>query len=132
VNFQVLQHQLSQIKELAVIGRNAEMEGVICHVMGMVRRDDHTLQMLILQYDGAYREKLEAVEIADLTDPPVGLITNCIEQRGDRNLDEPTGKLGLQLKAANIQEPMAANTINIEAELFQYYQMGKADDSVIV
>lgn len=95
MNFQVLQHQLSQIKEMTVISRNAEIDGVICHVMGMVRRgrDDHTLQMLILQYDEAHREKLEEAEIAELTDPPVESITNRIEQRGDRNL-EPTLRFG--------------------------------------
>jgi hypothetical protein len=45
--------------------------------------------------------------------------------------DEPTGKLGLKLKAAVIQEPMAANTVTIEAELFQYNQIFKPDDIVI-
>ncbi|MHB8076670.1 hypothetical protein [Desulfosporosinus fructosivorans] len=30
--------------------------------------------------------------------------------------DEPIGKLDLKLKAAIIQEPMMANTVNIEAE----------------
>lgn len=89
MNFQVLQNPLSHIKEIAVISRNAEIDGVICHIMGMVRRDDHTLQMLILQYDEAYREKLENAEIAVLTASPGELITNRIEQRGDRNL-KPT------------------------------------------
>lgn len=91
MNFQVLQRQLSQIKEIAVIGRTAEIDGIICHVMGMVRRDDDTLQMLILQYDEEYRRKLAEAEIAELTDAPeelIGglgeLITNRIEQRGDR------------------------------------------------
>ena len=93
MNFEVLQHQLSQIKEISIISRNAEIDGVICHVMGMVRRDDHTLQMLILQYDEAYREKLEEAEIADLTDTHPGLITNRIEQRGDRRL-VPTLRFG--------------------------------------
>ncbi|SDH65284.1 hypothetical protein [Desulfosporosinus hippei] len=89
MNFQVLQNQLSQIKEMAVISRNAEIDGVICHIMGMARRDDGKLQMLILQYDEAYREKLENAEIAVLTASPGEPITNRIEQRGDRNL-KPT------------------------------------------
>lgn len=89
MNFQGLLNQLSQIKEIAVISRNAEIDGVICHIMGMVRRDDHTLQMLILQYDEEYREKLENAEIAVLTVSPGESITNRIEQRGDRNL-KPT------------------------------------------
>ncbi|MCO1600183.1 hypothetical protein [Desulfosporosinus nitroreducens] len=41
------------------------------------------------------------------------------------------GKLGLKLKAAIIQEPMRANTVNIEAELFHYSQIGKSDDIMI-
>ncbi|AFQ44276.1 hypothetical protein [Desulfosporosinus meridiei] len=89
MNFQVLQNQLSQIKELVVISRNAELDGLICHIMGMVRRDDGNLQMLILQYDEAYRERLEIAEIAVLTASPGEPITNRIDQRGDRNL-KPT------------------------------------------
>lgn len=99
MNFQALQRELSQIKEMAVSGRNAEIDGAICHVMGMVRRDDHTLQMLILQYDEAYREKLREAEIANLTDFPVKLITNRIEQRGDR-YQETTLRFGGVEKAS--------------------------------
>ncbi|EHQ89844.1 hypothetical protein [Desulfosporosinus youngiae] len=93
MNFQELQNRLSQIKEIAVISRNAEIDGVICHIIGMVCRDDHTLQMLILQYDEAYREKLENAEIAVLTASPGEALTNRIEQRGDRDL-EPTLRFG--------------------------------------
>ncbi|AET68616.1 hypothetical protein Desor_3097 [Desulfosporosinus orientis DSM 765] len=89
MNFQELQNRLSQIKEIAVISRNAEIDGVICHIMGMVLLDDRTLQMLILEYDEAYREKLENAEIAELTVSPGELMTNRIVQRGDRNL-KPT------------------------------------------
>lgn len=45
--------------------------------------------------------------------------------------DEPIGKLGLKLKGDIIQEPMPANTVSIEAELFHYIQIGKEDDIVI-
>ncbi len=86
MNFQILQQKLAKIKEIAVMSRNAEIDGVICHVMGMIRRDDHILQMLVMEYDEAYREKLEEAEIADLTDLPVEPITNRIEQRSDRKL----------------------------------------------
>lgn len=86
MNFQVLQHQLTKIKEITVMSRNAEIDGVICHVMGMVLRDDHSLQMLILQYDEAYREKLEEAEIRELTGSPVDPVTNRSEQLGHREL----------------------------------------------
>ena len=45
--------------------------------------------------------------------------------------DEPTGELGMKLKAAVIQEPVAANTASLEAELFQYHRIGKPEDIVI-
>ncbi|MDR3601662.1 MAG: hypothetical protein P4L49_14475 [Desulfosporosinus sp.] len=111
MNFQVLQHQLSQFKEIAVISRNAEVDGLILHVMGMVRRNDRTLQILILQYDEAYQERLAVAEITDLTDHPGELITNRIEQRGNRNLVPPPrfgnvekvclGKLELMTKGSS-------------------------------
>lgn len=86
MNFQILQQRLARIKEIAAMSRNVEIDGVICHVMGMIRRDDHILQMLVLEYDESYREKLEEGEIADLTDLPVEPTTNRIEQRSDRKL----------------------------------------------
>lgn len=45
--------------------------------------------------------------------------------------DKSIGKLGLKLKADIIQEPVPADTICIEAELFQYNRVGKAEDTVI-
>lgn len=86
MNLQGLQRQLSQISEIAVIGRTAEVDGIIYHAMGMVRGDDGTLQMLVLQYDEAYRRKLEEAEIAEFADTPEELITNRIEKRGDRSI----------------------------------------------
>jgi len=45
--------------------------------------------------------------------------------------DQPTGILGLQLKATVIQEPVPANTHTIEAELFQYIHMTTDDDILL-
>lgn len=45
--------------------------------------------------------------------------------------DQPTGILGLKLKAAVIQEPVPANTSTIEAELFQYIHTTTCDDILL-
>jgi hypothetical protein len=45
--------------------------------------------------------------------------------------EQPTGILGLRLKAAIIQEPVAANTNVIEAELFQYTHTITSEDILL-
>ena len=90
MNFQLLQRQIAKIKEIAAMGRNAEIDGVIYHVMGMVLREDHTLEMLILEYNEAERERIEAAEIAMLTGSAEEFteesVTNRVEQRGHRTV----------------------------------------------
>lgn len=85
MNLQGLQQQISQIKEMAIIGRSTEINGVICHVMGMVLSNCNKLQMLVLQYDEVYRSKLEESEIADLSSFPADELSNRIELRRDKN-----------------------------------------------
>lgn len=46
--------------------------------------------------------------------------------------DKPVGKLDLKLKTALIQVPVSADTEQIEAELFQYSRMIKADDIELI
>lgn len=45
--------------------------------------------------------------------------------------DKSTGILGMTLKAAIIQEPVTKNTVNIEAELFQYHKTKTPDDIIL-
>ena len=45
--------------------------------------------------------------------------------------DQPTGALGLRLKAALIQEPFPTNTNTIEVELFQYIHTTTRDDILL-
>lgn len=45
--------------------------------------------------------------------------------------DQPTGILGLKLKAIAIQEPVPANTGVIEAELFQYTRIISGGDIIL-
>jgi hypothetical protein len=85
MNLRGLQQQISQVKEIAIIGRNAEISGAVCHVMGLVLSDCNKLQMLVLQYDEAYRSKLEESEIADLSISPVERLSNRMQLCRDRN-----------------------------------------------
>lgn len=45
--------------------------------------------------------------------------------------DKSTGILGMKLKSAIIQEPVPADTVNIEAELFQYHKTTIPDDIIL-
>lgn len=45
--------------------------------------------------------------------------------------ENPTGILGLKLKAAIVQEPVPPDTVSIEAELFQYFHTTTGDDVVL-
>lgn len=45
--------------------------------------------------------------------------------------DKSTGILGMKLKAALIQEPVPVDTVNIEAELFQYYKTITPEDIIL-
>jgi len=45
--------------------------------------------------------------------------------------EKATGILGMKLKAAIIQEPVIADTVSIEAELFQYYKTTTPDDIIL-
>lgn len=45
--------------------------------------------------------------------------------------EKPTGILGMKLKASIIQEPVQADSVNIESELFQYYEDTTPDDIVL-
>lgn len=46
--------------------------------------------------------------------------------------DKPIGKQGLKLKSGLIHVPFSADTVQIEAELFQYSRMIKADDIELI
>lgn len=45
--------------------------------------------------------------------------------------DKSTGILGMKLKSAIIQEPVPVDTVNIEAELFQYHKTTIPDDIIL-
>ncbi|HHV59743.1 MAG TPA: hypothetical protein GXX49_05570 [Clostridiaceae bacterium] len=61
MNIRHLNHLLSLIEEIKVIGKNTEVDGVICHVMGVVRYG-RELRLLVLQYDEVFHQSNEEEE----------------------------------------------------------------------
>lgn len=67
MNIRYLQELLSRIEEITVIGMNAEVDGVACHVMGIVRYGMQ-IKLLVLQYDEVFQRYSEEAEAADPCD----------------------------------------------------------------
>lgn len=86
MNIEGVQRQLSRIEEIAVIGKNAEVEGVICHVMGVVRYGSR-IRLLILQYDEAFSRRIEEAKAADFNDIPAKPENNRMLMRGNLKYD---------------------------------------------
>jgi len=63
MNIRYLNEFLSRMEEIAVIGRTAKVDGVICNIMGMVR-NGLQLRLLILQYDENFQHNVEEDETA--------------------------------------------------------------------
>ena len=67
MNIGYLQKLLSCIDEITVIGRNTEVDGVLCHVVGIVRYGMQ-MRLLVLQYDEAFVQHIEEAEAAGMCD----------------------------------------------------------------
>lgn len=65
MNIKSLQKLLNMIDDIAPIGKNTEIDGVIYHVMGLTRMND-TMRMVVLHYDEAYVNKMKELEEAQL------------------------------------------------------------------
>lgn len=63
MNIRYLKELLDETEEMMVIGKTAEMDGVICHVMGIVR-EGTTMRLLVLQYDEDFCRRLQEAEAA--------------------------------------------------------------------
>lgn len=61
MNIRYLNEFLCRMEEIAVIGKTAEVDGVICNIMGVVR-NGLQLRLLILQYDKDFQEHGEEDE----------------------------------------------------------------------
>lgn len=51
--------------EIAVIGREKMIDGVLCHIVGLIRKES-SVKILALTYDEEYREIIENAEIAGI------------------------------------------------------------------
>ena len=65
MNIIYLQKALSSITEIKPLGKTAEIDGVLCHIIGFVRYGN-VLRLAVLQYDEGFAEQTEAIEIAQL------------------------------------------------------------------
>ncbi|TGE37106.1 hypothetical protein E4K67_14500 [Desulfosporosinus fructosivorans] len=86
MNIRYLHERLSPIEEITVVGKNTVVDGVICHVMGVVRYG-RKMRLLVLQYDEAYRQHVEEAEVADSCDTRDMPESNRMVLRGQRQLD---------------------------------------------
>jgi len=69
MNIGYLHGILSGIDEIKVIGKNANVGGVICNVMGLIRQGTQ-MHLLILQYDESYQQSVEEREAEELYEDP--------------------------------------------------------------
>ena len=83
MNIQYLQKHLSRLKEIKIIGKTAEIRGVIYHIMGVVRYE-RRLRLLALQYDEDFAERAEEAEISELNGLSERARTNRERLRRDR------------------------------------------------
>jgi len=72
MNLSYLQETLSGITEVKPLGKTAEIKGVLCHLIGLVRYGN-ILRLAILQYDEKLAEEAEAEEIAQINGLPTRL-----------------------------------------------------------
>ncbi|MDD4781215.1 MAG: hypothetical protein PHT02_11540, partial [Tissierellia bacterium] len=64
MNIKYIQKLLSRIDEIKIIGKTAEIDGVVCNIAGIVRYGQK-LHLIILEYDEVYCQKIEEMELAD-------------------------------------------------------------------
>jgi hypothetical protein len=88
MNIKYLQKLLSRINEIKIIGKNTEINGAVCNVVGVVRYDSQ-LRLIILSYDEQFREQIEEREIAGLCNDEYIPETNRIIMKGKDRVSHP-------------------------------------------
>jgi hypothetical protein len=86
MNIRCLNNSLSRIKELSIIGKNVDVDGISCHVMGIVRYSTQ-LRLLVLQYDPDFQQLIEEAgraEACEMTNIPM---TNRLQLKSSWQLD---------------------------------------------
>lgn len=81
MNIKFLQKLLSKMDEIKIIGKNAEINGVVCNVAAIVRYGIQ-LRLIILEYDEHFQEQTEEMEISELCEAAPAPETNRIMMKG--------------------------------------------------
>jgi hypothetical protein len=68
MNIRYLQEIMARSSEIAVLGKSAEIDGVVCQVVGAVR-EGLKVRLLVLQYDAGFQERIEAAETEAVHEP---------------------------------------------------------------
>lgn len=85
MNIGYLHETLASITEVKPLGKTAETDGVLYHVIGLVRYGE-ILKLAVLQYDEKFAEEAEEAEIAELNGLPTKQETNREFLRRDLNI----------------------------------------------
>lgn len=88
MNIRNLQKLLSRIDEIKIIGKAAEIDGVVCNVAGVVRYGQQ-LHLIILEYDEQFRQQIEEMEISELCEISQVPETNRIMFKRRKNTAQP-------------------------------------------
>ena len=81
MNIKYLKELLSRIDEIKIIGKNAEIGGVVCNVAAIVRYGLE-LRLIILEYDEHFQEQIEEMEMSELCEVPPAPETNRMKLKG--------------------------------------------------
>ncbi len=103
MNIKYMQNLLSKFNEVKIIGKTAEIKGLVFHVMGIVRFGN-SLRLLALQYDEDFVRRLEESEIAEINGMSEKPNTNRKLLRGDGRIT-PANALGTlgKIQIGNVQ-----------------------------
>lgn len=88
MNIKYLQKFLSNINEIKIIGKNAEIDGVVCNVAG-VARYGMQLRLVVIEYNEEFQRQIEEREMSELCYVRQIPETNRILMRGREDVSQP-------------------------------------------
>lgn len=88
MNIKYLQELLSRIDEIKIIGKTAEINGVVCNVAGVVRYGMQ-LRLIILEYNEQFRQQIEEREISEICEVRQAPETNRIRMKSRDKVFNP-------------------------------------------
>lgn len=88
MNIKYLQKLLSRIDEIKIIGKTAEINGIVCNVAGVVRYGMQ-LRLIILEYNEQFRQQIEEREISEICEVRQAPETNRIRMKSRDKVFNP-------------------------------------------